>query len=44
MKGSKRREKEDEKVEREGRMPDCSSIGQCQGRAGKTQNMSQVTF
>ena len=43
MKGSKRREKEDERVEREGRMPDCSNIDQGQGRAGRTQNMCQVT-
>ena len=43
-KGSKKREKGDEKVEREGRMSDCGNIDQGEGRAGKTQNTSQVTF
>ena len=41
---SKMKEKEGEIVEREGRMPGCSKIGQGLGGAGKNQNMSQVTF
>ena len=43
-KGNERKEKEDKIVEKVGRMPDCNNTGQGQGRAGKTQNMSQATF
>ena len=43
-KGNERKEKEDKIVEKVGRMPDSNNTGQGQGRAGKTQNMSQATF
>ena len=43
-KGNERKEKEDKIVEKVGRMPDSNNTGQEQGRAGKTQHMSQATF
>ena len=43
-KGNERKEKEDKIVEKVGRMLDCNNTGQGLGRAGKTQNMCQVTF
>ena len=36
--------KEDKILEKVGRMSDYNNTGQGQGRAGKTQNMSQATF